>query len=117
MTPLFSIAKRVPHFDRWLPDEADKPRIVAEMKDYYESTLEICGFGEESQEAFDLYMKVQNHMLAECKDDVQELFMSCFEAVGGNIEEYYSEDFCSIINLTICPEIEMEAIPIAKSEF
>jgi hypothetical protein len=79
--------------------------------------LEICGFGEESQEAFELYIKVKDNSLSDCKTDIQEFFMNCFEAVDGDIEEYYPKDLCSLINLTICPEIEMEEIPIAEGKF
>jgi|GEM_PF-2805821 hypothetical protein len=118
MTPLFSIAERVPHFDKWQPDESDKSRIVAEMKDYYESTLEICGVNDEqTSEAFKLYLKVQNHTLSECKDDIQEFFADCFWAVSGDISEYYTQGLCDLINLTISPGIEMEEIPIAEGKF
>lgn len=107
MADLSSIPARTPNFEKWQPDETDKPRIVAELLDYYECTLETCGANDEqTTEAYALYFKVQNHTLTECKDDVQEFFMSCFEAVGGEIEKYYDADssLTELICLTICPE-------------
>jgi hypothetical protein len=105
LSNLLSLSKRTLHPEKWQPDEADKPRIVAELLDYYGATLENCGADDEqTSEAHELYMKVLNRPLAACKDDIQEFFTSCFEAVDGSIEEYYPEELCSLINLTICPE-------------
>lgn len=95
------------HPEKWQPDEADKPRIVAELLDYYGGTLENCGADDEqTTEAFALYMKVQNHTLTECKNDIQEFFTSCYEAVDGDIEDCYASDpvLIDLIRLTICPE-------------
>ena len=110
---LFSIRRRELRPDRWQPDELDKPRIVAQLRDNYDCTCDMCGAdSEEATEAFKLYMTVRNSELSTCKDDVQGFFADCYRSVGGEIEKYYAEspELISIINLVLCPEWVEERI-------
>jgi hypothetical protein len=101
---LFSIHERTLNFDKWQPKEEDKPRIVAELGDYYINTLKTCGFGEESEEAREIYKKVRDNPILDCKDDVQDFFRDCYDVVQGRINELYPEELVGLINLTVCPK-------------
>lgn len=92
--------------ERWNPDEADKPALVAYFKDNYEALKDCCGDGEEAAEALELYKLVKHNALRYTKDAIQEHFVDMFHAVGGEIEKYYNKDpeAIRLINLTICPE-------------
>ena len=94
------------NLDAWIPDEKDKPRILKELWDYCKGTLECCGPGEESREANQLYQKVAQNRLEDCKDDVQAHFVDLYWAVEGELERYYGNEpeVISLINLTVRPE-------------
>lgn len=114
MKDMFFIRKHVLHPEKWVPNEADKPRIVAELLDHYYGVLEICGEGEEADEAFKLYMQIANHTLAECRDDITEFFLDNYEAVHGEIEKYFTNEpqLIDLINLTLFPE--WENVPVSE---
>jgi hypothetical protein len=104
LNKLFSIHERTLNFDKWQPKEEDKPCIVAELGDYYINTLKTCGFGEESEEAREIYKKVRDNPILDCKDDVQDFFRDCYDVVQGRINELYPEELVGLINLTVCPK-------------
>ncbi len=108
MENIFFVRKRVLYPEKWVPDEADKPRIVVQFRDYYECAVDNAGAGsEEATEAFQIYMNVQNHTLAEVKDDVQDFFGEAYDAVHGQFEKYYDDpEIVALINLTLYPEWE-----------
>ena len=92
--------------DRWAPDEADKPELVAYFKDYYEGIKDCCGDGEEAEEALELYRLVEHNPLRFNKSAIQDHFVDMFLSVGGEIETYYdkSPEIIRLINLTIAPD-------------
>ncbi len=110
---LFSTRRRELHPERWQPDERDNPRIVAQLRDNYDCTCDMCGAdSEEAAEAFKLYMTFRNSELSVCKDDIQGFFADCYWSVEGDIEKYYAEnsELIGIINLVLCPEWVEERI-------
>jgi hypothetical protein len=104
MIDLFSIHTHALNFGKWQPSEADKPCILDELHSYYIGTLNNCGLGEESAEALELYKKVRDNPILDCKDDIQGFFRNCYDAVQGHIDELYPKETVYLINLTICPE-------------
>jgi hypothetical protein len=96
-----------PHldFNKWQPDEVDKPRIDKCVLDYYNGTLKCCGLSPETVEAWELYIRISENSIYDCKDDIQGFFADLYDAVGGDIEKYYSSDpeLISLIKLTVSP--------------
>ncbi len=92
--------------DRWVPDEADKPELVAYFKDYYEGIKDCCGDGEEAEEALELYRLVKHNPLLRTKDAIQGHFADMFYCVGGEVEECYGKypETIRLINLTVAPD-------------
>lgn len=92
--------------ERWHPDEADKPALVAYFMDYAEVIKGCCGDDWEAEEAQELYKLVKHNPLRYTKVAIQEHFVDAFNAVGGEIEKYYdkSPEVIRLINLTVCPD-------------
>jgi len=91
-------------FSVWQPISEEKPRILKSIWDYCKGTLDLCGKGEESQEANALYLKVSNNDLKFVKEDVQEFFADLFYSVSGDIEKYYDAETVDLIHLTVLPK-------------
>lgn len=70
--------------EAWQPDESQRGAIIHELRSWYESTLDLCG-GEEAEDAKQLLKKVMTHPLRECRDDIQEYFLSMYDAIDGEL--------------------------------
>lgn len=94
------------HLDKWVPNEADKPALMAYFKDYYEGTKDNCGDGEEAAEALQLLNLVEHNPLRLTKEAIQEHFVDMYQCVGGETERYYAEspEIIRLINLTVSPD-------------
>lgn len=101
-----SIVKK-PNFDKWIPNEKDRPRLIAYFAENYTSENECYGVGSKESDAARILLEtVKTVPLDQCKGEIQEHFYGAFTAADGEIETYYDEEqeLIDLINLTICPE-------------
>lgn len=91
-------------YDNWIPKEEEKPRILKLLMEHYEGTKDVCGVNsEEAAEVWELYKKVFQNRLKDCKEDVQQYFAEAYLAVNGQIHKYYEKDkeIIKLIQLTV----------------
>ena len=81
------------NLEAWIPQEYETALFLKEFLDHYVSTLSMCGDGEEADDALSLYKKALFcDNLNDIRNDIQEFFVDCYNAVGGEIDEYYAKD-------------------------
>lgn len=99
----------------WQPEESQRGAIIRELRGFYEGTMELCGEGEEAEEAKRLLMKVMARPLEECRDEIQGFFLESYDAVGGNLDLYKnSPGLIELIKMTLRPA-NIEETPQAKA--
>lgn len=82
--------KRRPPSFNWTPDERDRAAILLEIADHALGAADNCGTdSEEAAEARAFYFSVCDKPLSEAKDAIQGFFFSLYEAVMGDIDQYY----------------------------
>lgn len=91
-------------YDKWTPKEEEKPRILKKLVEDYIGTKDLCGVdSEEADEVWELYKKVFQNKLEDCKEDIQQYFADAYLAVNGQIHKYYENDneIIELIQLTV----------------
>lgn len=92
------------NYNNWIPKDEDKPRILRFIKEHYEFNKDLSGAdSDEAAEVWELYKKVFQNRLKDCKEDVQEYFADAYLAVNGQIHKYYENDkeVIELIQLTV----------------
>lgn len=73
--------------------------IIANIKEYYEATLDLCGEDDDNTaDAKLLYERVSTLPVKEVEQDIYDYFQMAYDAVNGEVDYYYAgdEDFLSL---------------------